>query len=148
MAIEMSQTISQNRLPMGRSMTHRMCVLVAALLLAGLIVFGIGVWLLGGSVAVCLIAWAICTVSAIAAHIGSEFPRGEYNFAARLAIQMLVRTIPPFALAIWGTKFANPPLETSLVFYILAFYLTGLMTDIQLQLGRLKVQQSDSQVNG
>lgn len=126
---------------------YRMGLLLAAMVLAGAIVFAVGVFLLGGSANVFLIAWAVCTVSAIAAHVGSEYPRGDYNFAARMAIQMLVRTIPPFAVAIWGIKFAQPPLETSLVFYILAFYLTGLIVDIQLQLVRLRDHKHDSQVD-
>lgn len=143
----MSQTIQHDDSTSGRGLMYRISLLVAAMLLAGALVFGVGVLLLGGSASICLMAWAVCAVSAIAAHVGSEYPRGGHNFAARLAIQMLARTIPPFAFAIWGIKFAQPPLETSLVFYILAFYLTGLVIDIQLQLGRLN-QQHDSQVDG
>ena len=130
-ATETTTRSNASRLP------WRLCVLCSILLLAGLVLIPVGVFLFGSSVQVALLAWLVCSLSAVFAHFGSEFPRGDMNFAARLAIQMVVRTVPPFALAIWGVKFAMPPLETSLVFYILAFYLAGLIADIQLQLGQL-----------
>ncbi|MEM9412842.1 MAG: hypothetical protein AAGA30_17145 [Planctomycetota bacterium] len=118
--------------------TWRLAVLGGAMLLAGVLLISLGVIVFSTSLQVAVSAWLVCFLSAVFAHFGSEFPRGNMNFAARLAIQMVARTVPPFGLAIWGVKFAIPPLETSLVFYILAFYFVGLIVDIQLQLSYLQ----------
>lgn len=118
----------------------RLCLLSAIILLSGLVLIGLGVSVFGSSIHTGVFALLVCWISAVIAHVGGEYPRGEFNFAARLAIQMVVRTLPPFAFALWGIKFAEPPLETSLVFYILSFYLIGLVVDVQLHLARLKAE--------
>ena len=136
----MSQDMGLNRETIISSLTSRMMVLSAVMLLAGVLVVAIGVGVFGTGVYEALLGWAVCTIAAVLAHIGGEYPRGDFNFAARLAIQMVVRTVPPFAVALWGTNFAEPPLEKSLVFYMILFYLIGLVTDVQLSLARLKTE--------
>lgn len=125
-------------------MFGRMFYLFGVMLVAGAIVIGIGWGLFSASLQNGLTAWIVCTVSASVAHIFSEYPQGDEYFGARLAAQMVIRTMVPFSVAIWGVKFASPPLETSLVFYILAFYLVGVMTDVQLQVQHLNTNHSQA----
>ena len=119
-------------------------MLFAIMSLAGLVIIALGVFAFGTSLFEALLGWGVCTVAALLAHLGGEFPRGDFNFAARMAIQMVVRTVPPFLVALWGVNFAEPPLETSLVFYILSFYLIGLIVDVQLHVWRLKASMAES----
>jgi hypothetical protein len=88
------------------------------------------------------IAWVACLLSALAAHVAGEFPKGDELIMARMAMQMAVRSAPPFLVAVWGIYFVEPPLEKSLVFYMILFYLVGLVADVQLSLARLKQVES------
>ena len=126
------------------TMASRVTALLGVMIVAGIVIIGVGSGLLGASLSNALIAWSVCTVSALLAHVGGEYPKGTHNFAARMAIQMVVRTVIPFGVALWGVKFAEPPLETSLVFYILSFYLVGTLVDVQLHVRRLKSESTEA----
>ena len=141
----MSVTHTTSRSEPTESMVGRMMLLAGVMFVAGLVIVGIAAGLFSASLTNGLIAWLVCTISALAAHVGGEYPKGDYNFAARMAIQMVVRTVLPFGVAIWGVKFAEPPLETSLVFYILSFYLIGTLTDVQLHVRRLRKISSQAE---
>ena len=126
------------------SLRRRLLLLLAIMVVSGVVIIGLGVLVMGTPWFEALLGWGVCTVAALLAHIGGEYPRGDFNFAARMAIQMVVRTAPPFLVALWGINFAEPPLETSLVFYILSFYLIGLTVDVQLHVWRLKASLAES----
>jgi hypothetical protein len=125
-------------------LNFRLFVICVAILLSGLLLGSLGVGVIGTGWREFLIAWIAGLLVAVLAHLGGEFPKGTEFLAVRLAIQMVVRTVPLMALAIWGINFAVPPLETSLVFYILAFYLIGLVADVQMHLFRLRFQPHES----
>ena len=133
--MSVTHTTTENQ---SSDIVGRILLLAGVLVLAGLVVIGVGAGLLSASLKTGLLAWLVCTVSAVVAHVCGEYPKGVHNFAARMAIQMMVRTAIPFLVVIWGLKFAKPPLETSLVFYILSFYLVGTLADVQLHVRRLK----------
>ena len=126
----------------------RLLILSLTLLVTGILIIGLGVLVFGAQIQTGLLGWFVCTIAALLAHVGGEYPRGDFNFAARMAIQMAVRTLPPFLIALWGINFVEPPLETSLVFYILSFYLIGLVVDVQLHVLRLKMSiAASSRIN-
>ena len=141
----MSSDMPLNRAMICNSLITRMLLLLAVMLLSGVLVISLGVLAFGTGLLEALLGWAVCTVAALIAHVGGEYPRGDFNFAARMAIQMMVRTLPPFLVALWGINFVQPPLETSLVFYILSFYLVGLFVDVQLHVWRLRASLSESE---
>ena len=99
-----------------------------------------GTLLFDADIKTAAIAWLVCLVSALAAHASSEYPKGNEFIQARMAIQMLLRTGLPMLVAIWGIYFALPPLEKSLVFYMILFYLVGLVVDVQLNISRLNAE--------
>ena len=140
----MSLSMPFNHDKMNNSLSSRLMLLFVVMLVSGALIVGLGIGLFGAGLFESLLGWAVCTVAAMLAHVGGEFPRGEFNFAARMAIQMVVRTVPPFLVALWGINFAEPPLETSLVFYILSFYLIGLLVDVQLHVWRLSASIAES----
>ena len=142
---EMSQTINHDHRAGQQGLPQRMVLLAGIMVAAGVVIGSLGIFGFGTSVTTFTIAWIACTASALLAHVFGEYPQGDYNFAARMALQMVVRTVPPFAVAICCIKFVEPPLETSLVFYILSFYMIGLAADIKLQLGSLATRQESQQ---
>jgi len=75
------------------------------------------------------------------AHVAGEYPKGDPFIAARMAVQIVVRTALPFLVAVWGLNFADPPLEKSLVLYMILFYLVGLVAEVQLSLSRLNAEK-------
>lgn len=121
--------------------------IVFRLVLLAIVVFGAGVvaTLLGMVVfqtgwKTAAIALFACLVSALFAHVAGEFPKGDELIAARMALQMVVRSVLPFVVAVWGIYFSEPPLEKSLVFYMILFYLIGLVAEVQLSLARLRIE--------
>jgi hypothetical protein len=117
---------------------YRLVLLAIVVVGAGVVASLVGTFLFQADIKTAVIALLACLVSALLAHVAGEFPKGDELMMARMAMQMAVRSVLPFGVAVWGIYFAEPPLEKSLVFYMILFYLAGLVTDVQLNLARLK----------
>ena len=88
-----------------------------------------------------ILALVVCVISSLVAHVAGEYPSGDENFAARLALSMAVRTGLPF-LAVIGVKLApNIPFEPGFVILVILFYCVGLAVDVPLQAARIKASQ-------
>ncbi len=124
-----------------RRMAPSLALLALILASIGIVVMLVGTSIFGSSVPVVLLAWSICFLSTLLAHAAGEYPLGDSYFAARMALQLVVRTVPPFVVAVWALHFAAPPLERGLVFYMILFYLIGLIADVRLTIGRLNATQ-------
>ena len=122
------------------SLVPRLILLGLIVLVAGLVVSAIGAGLFRTGYKTPMIALVTCLISSMLAHVASEYPKGGLLVMARMAVQMVVRSALPFVVAVWGIYFALPPLEKSLVFYMILFYLVGLVVDVQLSLARLKAK--------
>jgi uncharacterized membrane protein len=123
-----------------KSLSFRLMILSAIMVATAVLVIAVGTLLAGTSIQVALIAFVACFVSALLAHVAGEYPKGELYIQARMALQIVARTLLPFVVAVWGLYFAEPPLEKSLVLYMILFYLVGLVADVQLSLGRIKAE--------
>ena len=121
-----------------KSLMIRLAMLAGIMVVGGFILIALGVTLFHTELRPAVIAFITCLVSALVAHVAGEYPKGDVYIMARMAVQMVVRTSLPLVVAIWGLYFAEPPLEKSLVFYMILFYFIGLITDVQLSLARLK----------
>lgn len=120
------------------SLASRLAILALALTACAAVAGFVGVWMLGGSLQILLFAFLPCLVGALLAHVAGEYPKGDLYIMARMAVQIVVRTLPPFVVAVWALYFVEPPLDKSLVFYMILFYLVGLVMDVQMSLARLK----------
>jgi hypothetical protein len=120
-----------------RRLTSSLALLALILATVGIAVLLVGTSIFGSSVPVVLLAWSICFLSTLLAHVAGQHPQGDSYFAARMALQLVVRTVPPFVVTVWALHFAAPPLERGLVFYMILFYLIGLIADVRLTIGRL-----------
>ena len=87
-----------------------------------------------------LLAFAACSVSAMAAHVAAEYPRGDAFIAVRLAMSMVVRTALPLAVCVLAKFTEILPFEPGLIVLVFLFYLIGLMVDVKLQSVRLGSQ--------
>ena len=126
----------------SKSLPLRLLALGLWLLFAGALVGVTAMTLFGSSLYLPLMAFGACFISALLAHVFSEYPQGHVYFAARMALQLTVRTILPLALCVWGLYIATPALDKSLVFFAIIFYLVGLVADVQLTLARLRSEPS------
>jgi uncharacterized membrane protein len=122
----------------SRGLALRLSLLSAVVLGFAALITLVGVMLFDASFQTAAIALVACLISALLAHVAGEYPKGDELITARMAMQMVARTALPVIVAIWGLYFAEPPLEKSLVFYMILFYLIGLITDVQLSLARLR----------
>ena len=122
------------------SLPKRLTILATVLLVCAAVIGCLGVLVFGSSLQIVLIAFVPCLVGALLAHVAGEYPKGDLYIMARMAVQIVVRTLPPFVVAVWALYFAQPPLEKSLVFYMILFYLIGLVMDVQMSLARLKTE--------
>jgi len=125
------------------SLRWRLLVLASVILLLAIVTGLVGVLFFSTPIQVVVIAFLACLVSAILAHLAGEYPKGNAYIAARMAVQMVVRTAVPTVVVVWGLYFAQPPLEKSLVFYMILFYFAGLITDVQLTLARLNQEKTE-----
>ena len=127
----------------SKGIALRLAVLAIIVVCAAALFTAIGTFLFQADPRTAAIALAACLVSALLAHVAGEYPQGDELIMARMAMQMAVRSVLPFAVAVWGIYFAEPPLEKSLVFYMILFYLVGLTADVQLGLAKLKAAGSE-----
>ena len=104
----------------------------------GLLLSFLGSWFFGATVWVGLLATLVSAFSSAAAHLASEFPRGNEFALARLMVGMAIRTVLPLLVVVWGLKIAQPPLEKSLVLYIILLYFVGLLLDVVFNVRHLK----------
>lgn len=123
----------------SRGLGPRLLLLAMVVLIVAVPVAAVGALLLGTCWKAAGVALVACLASALLAHVAGEYPRGDMLIMARMAIQMVVRTALPFLVALWGIYFVDPPFEKSLVFYMILFYMVGLVAEVQLSLNRLNV---------
>lgn len=124
----------------SRGLGFRLCLLAIVVAVIAAVVVLIGTLLFQADLKSGLVALVACLLSALLAHVAGVYPEGDELMMARMAVQMVVRSAIPFLVAVWGIYFADPPFEKSLVFYMILFYLVGLVVDVQLSLARLKVE--------
>lgn len=129
-----------------KSLALRLVILAVVMLAVAAAAILVGVLFFKTSAQTALIALLTCLVSALLAHVAGEYPKGDPFIAARMAVQIVVRTALPFLVALWGLNFAEPPLEKSLVLYMILFYLVGLVAEVQLSLNRLNALNTQEQV--
>ena len=119
-----------------QSIFVRLIFLTVVELLAGVVAISV-CWFLEINVFTGLLALGVCLVSTLAAHVASEYPRGHELLMARMAMQMAIRVSVPGLVAVWGIYLKDPPLDLSLVFYIIFFYFVGMIADVQVALKKL-----------
>ena len=119
-----------------QSIFVRLIFLTVVELLAGVLAISV-CWFLEINVYTGLLALVVCLVSTLAAHVASEYPRGHELLMARMAMQMAIRVSIPGLVAVWGIYLKDPPLDLSLVFYIIFFYFVGMIADVHVALKKL-----------
>ena len=111
-----------------------------AILIVVEIVLGVMVLLLAtvfqANLLMAMLAWAVCAVSTVVAHLFSWYPKGTEYLMARLAGAMVSRTAPPLGFAVWGLKFCEPRIEASVVLILIFVYMGGLVADSLLNMRR------------
>ena len=112
-------------------------ILVSFEIVLGVVVFGLAS-VVGARVHLAMIAWAICAVGTIGSHLFSWYPKGNEFLMARLAGGMACRTLPAMGFAIWGLKYCEPRIETSVGLILVFVYMAGLLADLYVNLQRTK----------
>jgi hypothetical protein len=131
-----------------QSMFVRLLFLTIVELLAGVVVITAG-WFLVADVSTVFLALGVCLVSTLAAHVAGEYPRGHELLLARMAMQMAIRVSVPGLVAVWGIYLRDPPLDLTLVFYIIFFYFVGMIADVQIALKKLgSVDSGEDGISG
>lgn len=112
-------------------------MLVIFELLLGVVVFAVAS-MVGAEVQLAMVAWAICAAGTIGSHLFSWFPKGNEFLMARLAGGMACRTAPALGFAIWGLKYCEPRISTSIGLILVFVYMAGLLADLYVNLQRSK----------
>ena len=119
------------------SMTLGKCLV---LLIVFQIVLGTMVLLLAivfkANLPMAMIAWGVCAVGTLVAHLFSWYPKGVEFLMVRLAGAMVSRTAPALGFAVWGLKVCEPQIEKSTVLILVLVYMAGLVADSYLNLRR------------
>jgi hypothetical protein len=143
--------VGQNSDQLGtkNSMTLGKClaILVGFELALGVAVLLLSV-LIDANVSLAMIAWAVCAVGTLSAHVFSWYPKGNEFLMARLACATACRTLFPLGFAIWGLKYSEPRIEASVGLILIFAYLAGLAADSYLNLRRSKVGAQPGTTSG
>jgi hypothetical protein len=94
-----------------------------------------------GGLAMIAVAWVICLVASLVAHVVGDLNSSADDFAIRLALGMAARTVPPFLLVLVARLSPAVPFESGFVFSVILFYLVGLFVDVSLHVARLKMAE-------
>jgi len=130
---------SEDVRPLG--LLTRLAIIAGVLVIVG----GLAIWLafqyqlceFGLSVA----ALVVCVISSLVAHVAGEYPSGQNNYAARLALSTAVRTGLPFLAVIVVKIVPSLQFESGFVLLVILFYCVGLAVDVPLQTARIKASQ-------
>ena len=85
-----------------------------------------------------ILAFGVCVISSLVAHVVGEYPSGDDYFAARMALSITARTGPPFLAVVIVKLLPGLPFESGFVFLVILIYLVGLIVDVALHVARLK----------
>ncbi len=100
------------------------------------VVIGAAVFGSTATAMVALLSGVVCGLAAVAAFFLGIFPRGEFFRLTRLYTASAVRIAVPVAYLL-VCKMAFPDLfGQGMVYFVVLFYLVGLLTDLALQLRR------------
>ena len=113
-------------------------ILAASLLLVGALTIPVAIHFQVISPESAVLALIVCVISSQLAHIVGEFPSGDDYFMARLAASISVRTGIPLFAVVFVKLSSAIPFEPAFVFFIILFYLVGLLVDVGLHVLRLK----------
>lgn len=114
-------------------------ILAVLELLLGLIALAVA-WMASLPVTLVMVAWLVCAVSTLVAHVAAEFPRGVEYALARMLVGMAARTVLPLLFAVWGLYLSEPPMEREIVFVLVLLYLVGLVADSVLSIKRVQAE--------
>ena len=128
------QSVTEVTMTLGKCLT----MLVVFELVLAVVVFGVAS-VVGAKIQLAMVAWAICAVGTIGSHLFSWYPKGNEFLMARLAGGMACRTLPPLGFAIWGLKYCEPRISTSIGLILVFVYMAGLFADLYVNLQRSKV---------
>lgn len=133
----MVETEEENRSRRDLGLPSRLLLLVVALGLVGVVSIPVACQFGFVDLWMAMLAFLVCGISSLVAHVAGEYPSGDDNFAARLALSMAVRTGPPFLLVIFLKMNSALPDGPGFVVLIVLFYMVGLVVDVSLQSMRL-----------
>lgn len=118
--------LQTTRIPVASDLLKVAAVFAVAL---GMVVAGLAVAGRMDSLVAVIVAWAATFAGAVGGYWLGIFPRGDLFIASRLMASMLVRAgIPLFAVAIGKFRFPEW-IEGGMVWFIVLFYLVGLLAD-------------------
>ncbi len=121
-----------------------LAMLVAFELVLGVVVFGLAS-LVGAKIQHAMVAWSVCAVGTIGSHLFSWYPKGNEFLLARLAGSSACRTLPALGFAIWGLKYCEPRISTSIGLILMFVYMSGLLADLYVNLLRSKDAEVEAQ---
>lgn len=122
---------------------HWRILLICCALLITMLVPLVVLIVMEKSLVALMLAFAVCFLTAVLAHVFSEIPPGDEFLLARFGLSSLVRTGPPMVLVFIVKKVSEPTFEGGLIYYIVLFYLVGLSVDVVLNYWRLNPSFSD-----
>jgi len=87
---------------------------------------------------VALAAALSCGLGAVLAHVCSELPRGDMLIMVRLMSSSMVRVGVPLILLLVAKLAFTELFDRGMVYFVILFYVVGLLTDVKLQMKRYK----------
>lgn len=132
---ETGQKLDQSTTKLTMTLGRCLAILVVVQLVLGVVVLLLATAFQVGLL-MAMVAWLVCAVGSMVAHLFSWYPQGNEFLMARLAGAMVSRTAPALGFAVWGSRFCEPRIEKSTVLILVLVYMAGLVADSYLNLRR------------
>ena len=116
----------------------RLLLIAATLVVSAVIAIPVLVGFQQVDVEMAGLAFLVCVISSLVAHIVGEYPSGDDYFAARLALSLSARTLLPFLVVLMAKLSPAIPFEPGFVLLIILFYFVGMVVDVFFHVKRLK----------
>lgn len=126
--------------PKSLGLLKRLMILTVVHLLVGSVAILGAVQFEFVSFSMAMMAFGVCVISSLVAHLTGEYPTGEDYFMTRLVLSMMARSGLPFLAVIVVKTSARFEFSPGFVFLVILFYVVGLFVDILMQVARLNRQ--------
>jgi hypothetical protein len=121
----------------ARSIVARLTIVALGMCAVGTVAIPAGVALGWLDITSGIGALTLCLVSTLLGHLAGEYPQGDDFFMVRMAGSMFVRTAIPLIVCVVAKLNQVIPEGSGFVFFVLLFYLVGLIIDVSLHGSRL-----------
>ena len=122
--------------------SHGLLPLLLVFAVVGALAIGLAAYLGGGQMALAAgLSFVACLAGAWLGHVFFIYPRGDHFLVSRMYLSMAARAGIPLLLLMVCKISLEPLFSRGMVYFVILFYLVGLLTDLKIRMRMLGMGQ-------